>query len=1128
MEIIIMAQLSSPGVSVTVEDESFYTSAGAGTIPLIFVASASNKLNGSKTGIAPGTLAKNDGKVYLLTSQKDLIDTFGTPVFKTDTSNNPIHAGEQNEYGLQAAYSYLGVSNRAYVARASVDLEQLNGQTTIPGGVPADGTVWLETHSTQWGLFSWNSALQNVPSGQTFTNIVPLVITDVTKVLNFAAGDYTPKASIGSSGNYAIVAVSSLIKLWYKTFETFNPAGTWVEVGSPDWTSSIPTVKAGKSSVEILSTDSISVNDTIFTGHTSLEDLVIAINSSVVLSAAGISAAEINNTLEIYSTGVAVNLDGTSSSTAAKFEFGFTVDTNDSTIFKAPVLQISGHTEVPLFKRKDAINADTVNGIPTGSIWVKITNVNKGADIVVSKYSAKTASWVGAKAPIYANGRAALAGLDPTGGGINIAGNTLYVKYNVGESVKPYASFKMYRRADVTATTIESGIITVSTFPSGDYSFKIKESQLGSTVLLERTVSFNVSNNETVTNIIQEILTKINIPTAHSNVHAELVGASKIRISHIIGGDIEFEDIGGKPLKKLFDPASTINFYQHSNDEEINAADLYIASLWSEYNVDRDASFVVPSDSAPLGNPADGQIWYDANRDDVDIMVKDEDTWRAYRNVDHGQGEGATDPKGPIISASRPKLQSDKTALVDGDLWIDTSDEENYPQIYRYNNFPKEWQLIDKSDQTTEHGILFADARWNNSGVATEPSTIHELLGGFGLSDADRAAADFLDFDAPNPKLYPKGMLLWNLRRSGFNVKRFAKNHVNVLDRNLRFNSEAMVNYHPNTWISEAANNEDGSGAFGRFAQRKVVVQSLQALVNTNQQIRDEESRVFNLLAAPGYPELVGEMKILNYDRGITAFVVADTPARLTPDATSLSNWGSNASLVSEDGDKGLVASDEYMAFFYPWGITSDNLGNKIVVPPSYMMLRTIALNDNVSYPWFAPAGTSRGVINNADAVGYIDKNKEWQTVALNTGQRDTLASIKVNPITFIQGSGFVNFGQYTRASNASSLDRINVARLVVYLRRQFSLLSRPYLFQPNDEATRRQIKHAAESMLVELMGQRALYDFVVVCDTTNNTPARIDRSELYLDVAIEPTKAVEFIYIPLRLKNTGEIKTLG
>jgi phage tail sheath protein FI len=79
-------------------------------------------------------------------------------------------------------------------------------------------------------------------------------------------------------------------------------------------------------------------------------------------------------------------------------------------------------------------------------------------------------------------------------------------------------------------------------------------------------------------------------------------------------------------------------------------------------------------------------------------------------------------------------------------------------------------------------------------------------------------------------------------------------------------------------------------------------------------------------------------------------------------------------------------------------------------------------------------------------------------------------------------------------------------------------------LFEPNDAQTRREIKAAAESLLLELVGQRALYDFIVVCDETNNTPARIDRSELYLDIAIEPVKAVEFIYIPLRLKNTGDI----
>ena len=83
----------------------------------------------------------------------------------------------------------------------------------------------------------------------------------------------------------------------------------------------------------------------------------------------------------------------------------------------------------------------------------------------------------------------------------------------------------------------------------------------------------------------------------------------------------------------------------------------------------------------------------------------------------------------------------------------------------------------------------------------------------------------------------------------------------------------------------------------------------------------------------------------------------------------------------------------------------------------------------------------------------------------------------------------------------------------------------KPFLFEPNDRITRNEIKQATESFLLELVGQRALYDFLVVCDETNNTPTRIDRSELWLDIAVEPVKAVEFIYIPLRLKNTGDIQ---
>ena len=96
--------LTSPGVQVSVIDESFYTPAEPGTVPMIFVTSASNKKNAAGTGTAQGTLKANAGKPYLLTSQRDLADTFGDPIFKTDNNNNPIHAGELNEYGLQAAY----------------------------------------------------------------------------------------------------------------------------------------------------------------------------------------------------------------------------------------------------------------------------------------------------------------------------------------------------------------------------------------------------------------------------------------------------------------------------------------------------------------------------------------------------------------------------------------------------------------------------------------------------------------------------------------------------------------------------------------------------------------------------------------------------------------------------------------------------------------------------------------------------------------------------------------------------------------------------------------------------------------------------------------------------------------
>jgi hypothetical protein len=1103
-----MAQLSSPGVSVTVIDESFYTPAAPGTTPLIIVASAENKQNGAGTGTAPGTLKANAGKVYLLTSQKDLSDTFGTPVFKTDANNNPVHGGEQNEYGLEAAYSFLGVSNRAYVVRADLDLGQLDASANAPTSPPPNGTYWFDTSNTKLGIFEWNGAAATVTDGQSFMSQKVTVITDSTQTTG--ASTYAPLASVGSVGDYALVAVTTLNKLWYKKYATDVAAGTWVAVGSPQWKSSWPTAQGTISSPTLLSGDTIVINGSTVTGATTLAALVTSINSAAIL---GITSAVINSKLEIYSTGVDVVVSGT---TVAKVGL-------QSITYRAPAITLAPHYSVPSYSTADgtAYGATTTGGAtayPTGSIWVKTTNANLGASWIVKTYNEATSTFIEKTASLYATPQAALYNIDPVGGGINLALGQLYVKYNDDEGATPYANFKIYGRSGVGATKIISSAITTGTFTAGVNSFTIAATVPGSATLSSAvTVTFTAASTAADA---ATLLSAISVAMVDSQVSAALNASNNsITITHATGGDIRFVDITQLPLAKIFSVATTANYFNDST----GTANKYVATLWT--STVAGSGFAPASATPPTTIPEDGTLWYNSTIDEVDILVHNGSAWVGYLNyTQNAVGGTTTDPAGPIVSATQPTVQSDGTPLANGDLWISTADLENYPLIYKYNYLTKKWVLVDNTDQTSQGGILFRDARWTaGPGVGTETGTAASIV--------SLLSSNFLDFDAPDPALYPRGMLLWNLRRSGFNVLQFAQNYVDLTAKNTRQADELMTNYYPHRWLSMAANQENGAGTFGRKSQRKVALQAFVALINSNQQIRDEESRVFNLIACPGYPETIQPMVGLNYDRGLTAFIVGDSPARLAPDATTLSNWGANTAGALDNGDNGLVTTDPYMAVFYPSGFTTDLLGNNIVVPPSHMMLRTIALSDNVSYPWFAPAGTRRGGITNASSVGYIDSlTGEFNSVALNTGQRDTLQSptVHVNPITFITGTGLVNYGQMTRQLTASSLDRINVARLVIHLRRQLSQLAKPYIFEPNDTQTRNEIKQAAESLLLELVGQRAIYDFLVVCDSSNNTPSRIDRSELYLDIAIEPVKAVEFIYIPLRLKNTGEIKGLG
>ena len=122
----------------------------------------------------------------------------------------------------------------------------------------------------------------------------------------------------------------------------------------------------------------------------------------------------------------------------------------------------------------------------------------------------------------------------------------------------------------------------------------------------------------------------------------------------------------------------------------------------------------------------------------------------------------------------------------------------------------------------------------------------------------------------------------------------------------------------------------------------------------------------------------------------------------------------------------------------------------------------------------------------------------------MNEGQRDSLYSNKVNPIANFPGRGINVFGQKTLSPTSSALDRVNVARLVVYIRERLDDLVKPFLFEPNDASTRADAKAIVDRFLANLVTQRGLFDFVTVCDTTNNTAARIDRNELHIDIAIQ------------------------
>ena len=1058
--------LVSPGVEVSIVDESQYAPTSSATVPLVVVATASNKTTPAGT-VAEGTLASNAGDLYVLTSQRDVVNFFGTPNFYTSTSGNALHGYELNEYGLQTAYSLLGSSSRAYVLRADVDLGQLVGLSGRPTAAPEDMTYWLDLASSRFGMHVWSK------STNTFTAITPSIITSSNDLTGGA-----PKQSIGQIGDYVVVGTNNALPVYYK-----NRSNVWVLVGSEDWQRSFAAVTGTEVNPTLTATDAISLNGTIVTlTGTTVSQVANDIQGAAI---AGVHAAAIDGRLEIYvhkdATNDAVVLANDTGTPLA--DLGITAGT-----YARPAVAQSAHTSVPAWKTTDTTPR------PTGSIWVKTSSVDFGADFTLYRYNSTSDVWQTISSSLYENDAEALKAMDPSNGGSAIPVGSVYVQYDTSEN--DTVTYRLFERTASGATVIEGH--QNPTLVAGN-TFTISVSQKNSAAFTTP-VTVTLSGT-TATDLVQDILA-----LGITGLSAEVNSYGAPILKHTLGGTIIVKDTLGTPTETAgwSGPGGADTVRQGNNNE-------WIGSNWTI------ATSNASSTTYPSADPTNGTLWYWSDADEADIMINDGTNWVGYKTVSsdaRGFDLTLTDDKGPIFSASEPTEQSGTGAIVYGDLWIDTSDLENFPKIYRYQPVSgvDRWVEINNADQTSENGILFADARFMGDSTT-------DVVTGTITSIEDLVTNSTVDLDCPSASLYPKGTLLFNTRRSSFNVKEYRRNYFNVED----FPGETLPT-EKNAWVSVSGARENGHANFGRKAQRHIVVAAMKAALDANTEVR-EEQREFNLIAAPGYPELISNMAQLNNDRKQTAFVVGDSSMRIASEGTALGDWLANSGAVATDAETSLTIADPYVGVWYPALLANDLNGNSIAMPSSYGVLRMMIRNDQVSFPWFAPAGTRRGIIDNATRLGYLNEQSEFVSIGVRQGVRDQLYENRVNPIMQTPQTGIVAYGQKTRSADASALDRINVSRLTAYMRAQLDKIVRPFLFEPNDKITRDQARSVVESFCNNLVAKRGIYDYIVVCDDSNNTAERIDRNELYIDVAIEPVKAVEFIYIPVRIRNTGDIE---
>jgi len=328
-------------------------------------------------------------------------------------------------------------------------------------------------------------------------------------------------------------------------------------------------------------------------------------------------------------------------------------------------------------------------------------------------------------------------------------------------------------------------------------------------------------------------------------------------------------------------------------------------------------------------------------------------------------------------------------------------------------------------------------------------------------------------------------------------------NFLSSINNRLTFtlsNADALVCnvFCPNTAIPDPGNVAIGTTlgeAQGLVPANYTVALSL---------LGNKDEYQFNIISTPGllysnstFNSTVNSFISLAEERGDCIAVVDLVPT---------------GSLVSAVTTQAASLNSSYAATYWPWLQIKSATGRNEWTPAGTVIPGVYAFTDASSAPWFAPAGLVRGGIG-----GVIQAERK-----LTKGDRDTLYSAKVNPIATFPGSGIAVFGQKTLQTKASALDRVNVRRLLIELKKFIGDQARNLVFEQNTISTRNKFLATVNPYLESVVQRQGLYAYRVVMDDTNNTADVVDRNQLVGQIFIQPAKTIEFVVLDFTIEPTG------